>query len=132
MSKELEEGGASGAMMPGTSFEIGAAEPGYEAFVRYSKRLNGTSEATLRSYAQYLGMVRRLSPKPFLELDIDGIEALDMKLRKRAACLRTVLKMFLRASRRFDLDAALPRQRRPRRRRLGLDDVLTPGDVMDL
>jgi hypothetical protein len=67
-----------------------------------------------------------------LNLTIDEIETLDETLAKRAACLRVVLKMFLRANRRFDLDAALPRRHRPKQRMPGLDETLMPEDVISL
>jgi len=114
-----------------TVMQIGEAEPGCDQFIRYRRR-QGSTEESLRQYTSFLGSVRKLSDRPILELDKAGLETLDERLLKRAKVLRTVVKMFLRANGRRDVDDVFPRQRRPAKRNLGVDDILMPSDVMAL
>ena len=108
--------------------DVGRAEPGFEKFAAVAKRA-GTSEEALAQYGKIIGALRRLAPKALLELSPEEVEALDEALLNKAGVYRTLLKMFYRAHKRHDLLDALPRQRRQKRRRIGLDDVLTPEDV---
>lgn len=111
-----------------TTREIGESEPGWARFER-AYRLRGTKDPAFRAYATYLGAVRKMSPKPLLELSIAELEDLDLKLLGKSKTLRTVLKMFFRGNKRLDLVEALPRQRRDPERRRGLDETLMPGDI---
>src|SRR5437867_11452169 len=111
--------------------DVGRAEPGFEKFAAAAKRA-GTSEVAIAQYAKFVGAVRRLAPKALLELSPEEVEALDEALLDKAGVYRTVLKMFYRTHKRHDLLDSLPRQRRQKRRRIGLDDVLTPEDVQAL
>src|SRR3989442_9061287 len=114
-----------------TVAESGASEPGWDAFAKAYRR-QGTTDEALREYAKYVGAVRKLSQKPLLKLSIDELEDLDEKLLAKSKVLRTVLKMFFRGNKRLDLVEALPRQRRQKERRLGLEDILMPKDVAAL
>jgi len=113
-----------------TTHDIGMAEPGIDRF-RSKRKRAGASEGTVDQYTEFVGMVRGLSGRPILELGVAEVEALDEKLLGRAKVLRTVLKMFLRANGRYDLDAVLERQSRPQKQ-ISEDEVLTPNDVMKL
>jgi integrase len=115
----------------GTTKEIGKREPGFETFARYYKR-RGTQDAAIEKYAGWLGSLRTWAGKPLLQLDVDGVEALDEMLLTKGSVYRTVLKMFYRGNKRSDLDDALPRQNRPAKRKKGIDDVLMPDDVVKL
>jgi integrase len=122
----------SSSKKPGkTTRDVGRSEPGFKDFAQFRRRA-GTTDATLDQYAEFIGTVRNICEKPLLSLDVDGVEALDDKLLKKAPCYRAVLKMFYRVHKRMDLLDALPRQRREKERRIGLDDVLMPDDVMAL
>src|SRR2546425_1029769 len=114
-----------------TVAEIGASEPGWDVFSKAYRR-QGTTPEALREYAKYVGAVRKLSPKPLLKLSINELEDLDEKLLAKSKVLRTVLKMFFRGNKRLDMVDALPRQRRQKERRLGLEDILMPVDVAAL
>src|SRR3989442_13467084 len=111
--------------------DVGQSEPGFKDFAQFRRRA-GTTDETLDQYAEFLGTVRNICGKPLLSLDVKGVESLDEKLLKKASCYRAVLKMFYRSHKRTDLLDALPRQRREKERRVGLDDVLMPDDVMAL
>src|SRR3989442_6268219 len=114
-----------------TVSEIGESEPGWDTFAKAYRR-QGTTPEALREYAKYVGAVRKLSPKPLLKLSVDELEELDEKLLAKSKVLRTVLKMFFRGNKRLDMVEALPRQRRQKERRLGLEDILMPADVAAL
>src|SRR2546425_1842302 len=114
-----------------TVSEIGESEPGWDTFAKAYRR-QGTTPEALREYAKGVGAVRKLSAKPLLKLSIDELEDLDEKLLAKSKVLRTVLKMFFRGNKRLDMVEALPRQRRQKDRRLGLEDVLMPVDVAAL
>jgi integrase len=111
--------------------DIGRAEPGFDIFERFYRRGGSTDEAIVQ-YSEKLGTVRGLAGKPLLKLTEDELETLDLELLKRAKVYRTVLRMFFKANRRSDLRDSMPRQRRAAERRLGLNDILTPTDVMTL
>jgi integrase len=112
-------------------YDIGLAEPGVERFLEERKR-SGASPESQRDYVKIMGSVRTLAGQPILELSKDGIRALDQKLVTKAKVYRTVLKMFLRDNERVDLDALLRRQHRPKKRKLSLDEILFPDDVVRL
>lgn len=114
-----------------TRLEVGTSEPGFDKFAKHYRR-SGTSDETIAQYAEFLGRVRMDAGKPLLDLAVEEVEELDEKLLARAKCYRTVLQMFFRGNRRPDLLEALPRQRRVKKRRLGLDEILMPEDVMKL
>ncbi len=113
-----------------TMRDVGLAEPGWSEFESYYRR-NGASEATLREYAKNVGMARTLAGKPLLKLNRREVVALDEKLLSRAQLTRTVVKMFYKAHRKYDLLEEFPRQRRARRN-IGLNDVLMPEDIEKL
>jgi site-specific recombinase XerD len=124
-----------------TCREVGLAEAGFERFATYYRRLHGAVTAEEKasyertiggSYAEQLGTVRRLSPRPLLKLSVAELEELDDRLQSRAPVLRTTLKMFYRSHPRTDLLEALPRRNRPAKRKAGLDEMLLPGDVARL
>lgn len=109
----------------------GLNEPGFARFSEVAQR-QGSTPQSITQYARYIGAARKLSPKPLLELTVAEAEKLDLRLLERAPVLRTVVKMYYRAHRRLDLLEAFPRQRRPKKPRASLDDVLTPQDVVAL
>jgi len=114
-----------------TTREIGFSEPGFDKFAAAYRR-QGSSEYAIGRYAEFIGMVRNLSGKPLLDLSIEELEALDLKLLKHAKVLRTALKMFYNGCKRTDLRDALPRQRRQKERRMSEDEILTQEDVMKI
>ena len=108
--------------------ELGWSEPGFDKFAEYRARC-GTSAETIEQYAEFLGSVRSTAAGPLLDLSVDELHALDLRLLKKPACFRTVLRMFYKAHRRHDLLDEMPPQRRQKERRLGLEEILTPADV---
>ena len=114
-----------------TNEQDGLNEPGFTRFSEVSRRQGSTPQSIVQ-YARYIGAARKLAPKPLLELTVTEAEDLDLKLLERAPVLRTVVKMYYRAHKRADLLLAFPRQRRQKKPRGSLDDVLMPEDVMRL
>src|SRR5438309_1504243 len=98
---------------------IGKAEPGWARFEDVRRRQKST-EAAIEQYAKFIGIVRRLSPKPLLDLTVTEVEALDRALLTKSSPVRVVLRMFYGAHGRDDLLRALPRQKRTKTRRIGL------------
>ncbi len=107
---------------------LGKAEPGWARFADVRTQ-QGTKEAALEEYARFFGIVRRLSPKPLLDLSVVEVEALDRVLLGKSAPVRVVLRMFYTVHKRHDLLDALPRQKRTKARRIALHTVLMPEDV---
>ena len=114
----------------GTNVETGRAEPGWDKFDSLRRR-GGASPESLRTYAEIIGSIRKMAGKPLLDLTTGEIEALDERLLGRAKVYRNVLKMFFGAHRRHESLDAMPRQRR-RTKRLSLDQIISPKDVMAL
>jgi integrase len=112
-------------------YGVGLGEPGIERFLDERKR-SGAGEQSRKDYVKILGSVRTFAGKPILELSKDDMRALDQQLVTKAKVYRTVLKMFLRDNERVDLDAVLRRQRRPKKRKLALEEILFPNDVGQL
>jgi integrase len=111
--------------------DIGRAEPGFARFAQV-RRIAGTSEEAIEQYAKFIGAARRLAPRDLLDLTVAEIETLDAALLGISSTVRTVLKMYFRAHKRQDLLDALPKQRRQKKRRASLEDVLTPDNVQAL
>lgn len=114
-----------------TNFDLGMSEPGIQRFLEERKR-SGSGESSRLDYVKAIGSARRIAGKPLLELSKDGMRAVDLRLIERAKSTRTILKMFLRDNERLDLDSVLKRQRRPKKRKESVDEILTPDDVMKL
>jgi integrase len=112
-------------------YDVGLMEPGTERFLEERER-SGASGESRKDYTKIIGSVRVLAGKPILELSKDEIRALDKQLVSKAKVYRTVLKMFLRDNERIDLDAVLRRQHRPKKRKLALEEILFPEDVVRL
>lgn len=128
MSPETDGGGGSEGR---TNLDVGMAEPGIQRFLEERKR-SGSSEASQLDYVKAIGSVRKLAGKSILKLSKDELRALDLKLVEKAKSTRTILKMYLRDNERLDLDAVLKRQHRAKARKVALDEVLFPDEVVRL
>jgi integrase len=126
MPRPKEQEGSKGPRVQ----DIGRVEPGWDKFEKFYRR-GGSSDETIRAYAEHIGSLRKMAGQPLLSLTEDDLSELDLTLLKRARVYRNVLRMFFRSNRRHDLIDSMPRQRRQTRKR-GLEDVLMPDDVMKL
>ena len=67
----------------GTNVETGRVEPGWDRFESLRRRA-GAGDNSLRTYAEIIGSIRKMTSKPVLGLTTDEIEALDEMLLGRA------------------------------------------------
>ena len=106
--------------------EVGLAEPGAPEFLN-KRRATGASDRSLRTYSEILGILRKLSPRPLLELNVMEGEELAAKIATKAMTLNTVARMFFGYHEKEKLAKAFKRKSKERRidpkTILGVEDI---------
>ena len=110
------------------AIELGRSEPGAEPFLT-AREARGAGGSTLRNYANHLGMVRRRSPKPLLQLTDGEATALAAKLARMPSgySLSITVRMFYAFHKKADHAKAF--LLRKKKKRLAPADLLMVEDV---
>lgn len=111
-----------------SAVDVGRREPGVEDFLT-ARQARGATDRTLRNYAAQLGMVRRRSPKPLLDLTVKEATAVAAKLAREAQGYTVAITIRMYYNHHTMPDVAKAFRLRKKKSRIDPSTILTVDDV---